>query len=235
MYQNKSDSPFKKDIILTDLLMYILKKWYIVLSVVLTAFIISIIYFKVILTPMYSSTARLYVVNKNAQNITSSDLSLSLYLSKDYAEIILDTPILSKVHDELNGIMSIDQIKSATTVQNIENTRILEIRALTPNPDTSKKIVDSICRISQEELIEIMGLDRIKIIKEGTISNTPSNLDYRKPLSIGILAAILLSLFIIFFMYSFDNKISTKEEIEKYLELNILGTIPYNPNKPNNK
>lgn len=235
MYQNEKNLPFKKDIELSELFIYILKKWYIVISIVLAALIATVIYFKVIVTPVYTSTARMYVINKNPENITSSDLSVSLYLSRDYAEIILDTPILSKVQDQINGEMSIDQIKSSTTVKTIDNTRILEISAVTPNPNTSKKIVDTICNVSQEELIEIMGLDRIKIIKEGTLPPTPSNSNFLQPLTTVLLLATLFALMLIFIMYSLNNSISSKEEIEKYLGINILATIPYNTTKQNQK
>ena len=177
----------------------------------------------------------MYIVNKDSENITASDISLSQYLSKDYAEIILDTPILTKVHNNLDGEISIAQIKATTTIKNIENTRILEIRSVTPDPHTSKKIVDSICQISQEELIEIMGLDRIKIIKEGTLSSTPSNSNHANIMSAILLSATLFAVFVIYLIYSLDNNISSKEDIEKYLELSILATIPYNHNKQNKK
>ena len=227
--------PFRKDVQLSELFIYALRKWYIIFAIVLTAFIGTIIYFKLILTPLYSSTARMYVVNKNSGSITSSELSVSLYLSKDYAEIILDTPILSKVQDTLNGKLTIEQIKSYTTVKNIENTRILEVRAVTPDPNTSKIIVDTICNVSQEELIEIMGLDRIKIIKEGSLSKSPTNSSFSEPLSTILFAAFLLAFLVIYLMYSLNNSISSKEEIEKYLSINILATIPYNPTKQNQK
>lgn len=235
MYQNKHNSPFKRDISLLEFFIYILKKWYILFAIVLTAFIAVTVYIKVMQTPIYASVARMYVVNKDSESITASDMSLSHYLSKDYAEIILDTPILSKVHNKLNGEVSIAQIKSSTTIKSIENTRILEIRAITPDPQISKKIVDSICEISQEELIEIMGLDRIKIIKEGTLSSVPANSNHTNIISTVLLASTFFALFIIYLIYTLDNNLSSKEDVEKYLELNILATIPYNPNKQHKK
>ena len=111
MYQNLDLLPFKKEINLFDLLMYIIKKWYILVSIVTVFVVTSVIYYSAIVTPLYSSTAKMYITNKNSQTITSSDLSVSIYLSNDFAEIILDTPVLDKVCDELDNKFTPEEIK----------------------------------------------------------------------------------------------------------------------------
>ncbi len=220
----------KKEINYLELLLYFIKKWYIIVSVVLVSMITCIICLSTV-TPLYDSTAKLYVIKKDAENITPSDLSISMYLSNDFAEIILDTPILTKVSEDLNGKYSTAELKKFTSLSIPANTRILEIQASSPNANDSKRIVDSICNIAVEELPEIMGLDNIKIIREGTVAKLHSWPNSSKILRISFIFSILASILIISIMYTTNNKIATEEDIKKYLDLSLLAVIPYNSNK----
>ncbi|MDS8295530.1 capsular polysaccharide biosynthesis protein CpsC, partial [Streptococcus pneumoniae] len=57
-----------------------------------------------IVKPEYTSTTRIYVVNRNQENkpgLTNQDLQAGTYLVKDYHEIILSQDVLEKVATNL--------------------------------------------------------------------------------------------------------------------------------------
>ena len=65
------------------------------IAIILTAIVAAVLAFGVssfVLTPEYSSTTRIYVVNRNQSEkagLTNQDLQAGTYLVKDYKEIIL--------------------------------------------------------------------------------------------------------------------------------------------------
>ncbi len=219
-----------------ELIIYTIRRWYIIIGASLLAALIAFIYSSVFLTPKYSSTAKIIVFNKEQSTTTNDmELSSSLYLAKDFKEIIQDKIILGDVVKKLNNKYSIGQIRSFLTINNPTSTRIIEITALSPNAKDSKLIVDSICEIAQNNLVELMGLDRITPISDGDVAAAPSSPNIGRNTWFGAFIGILIGFLSIFIMCSVDNKISTPEDIEKLLDLSVLATIPYNNSKQKNR
>lgn len=231
MPDRNQNSLFQKNISFADFILESLKRWYVTVATVVVLAIATIIYTLAFVTPMYSSTAKVYIVNKQSEAITSSDFSISTYLSYDFAEIIVDTKILSLVSKEMEGKYTVGQLKSFVKVTKPENTRIIEVSAETPVPEDSKKIVDAICSISEKELVDIMGLDRVTLIKEGDVPSNPSSPNLMQNLVFSAIFAFLISEIVVAINFIFNNRITASGDIEKFLNLNVLATIPYNQSK----
>ena len=216
---------------LKDLMYTVLTRWYILIVLLVICIFSAVIYSNFIATPMYDSTGKLYIMNKQSENIRSSDLSVSIYLTKDYEELIVDKAVLDEVSDELDNKYSYAQLRSAVTVVNPENTRFLEITVRTPSAVDSKKIVDSICEVSQEKIVELLGIDQVVIIRKGDIASAPSSPNTSGNIMKSILVAFIVFAGIVVLICFLNDKINGPEDIEKYLDISVLGNIPYNQNK----
>ena len=231
MSDNTNYSFTQKSISVKDIALEFMQRRYIVAIIIACALLVSFIYSTFIATPLYSSQAKLYVVNKQSQNITSSDLSVSTYLARDFAEIIVDDVVLDKVAESLDGKYTTGQLKSFISIEIPESTRIISITVLSPKAEDSKKIADSICTVSQDTLVELMDLDKIEILSEGKVSKTQTSPVLSSNLLFGLICGIIISIAAVFAIYSFDNKISSSQDVEKYLDITVLATIPYNTSK----
>lgn len=214
-----------------DLLFIALEKWYIFCAMLCVFVIVSLIYTYLLVTPLYDSTGKLYITNKSSENLTTGDLSISLYLANDYVNLIVDRAVLDEVSRDLNNKYSYAQLKSAITVTNPEDTRFLEITARTPSAEDSKKIVDSVCKVSQEKLVELLGIDRVVIIRGGNLSNAPSVPNVSKNLVNGIVLSVFMYAVLVCALCFLDNKINGPEDVEKFLGISVLGNIPFNKSK----
>ncbi len=221
----------KKTVDFTELIILAIKRWFIIAPILAISLIISFIYSSLIATPMYDSTAKLYVVNKETQVVNSVDFSISTYLTNDFTEIIGDMVVLEEVANDLGNKYDVNTLKGFIQVSQPENTRIIEIKVRSPKAEDSKKIADSICRISQDKLVDVMGFDRINIIRNGSLEKTPSSPNTLLNLIYAFAFGVIVSAIIILAIYLTDNKISTSKDIEKYLNLNVLASIPYNQGK----
>ena len=209
--------------------------WHILIPIVLICFIIAIIYSSFIVTPMYKSTAKLYIINKASEQVTSSDISISTYLTKDFAAILGDEVVLSEVAEDLKGKYSVSTLKSFLKIEATENTRIIEINVLSPNAKDSKKIADSVCSIAEEKLVDIMGLDRVRVIRNGSVAKSPSSPNVTADAIKGFIVGFALAVATAFVILFTDNKISSEVDVEKILGLNVLTSIPFNQSKIRSK
>ena len=220
---------FQKNINSKEFVFAIVKKWYLIVASVVAAFLIALIYTASFVTPLYASTAKIIIFNKTeTSTINDLELSASLYLTKDFKEIITDKAVLGEVSTMLMDKYSIPKLKRSISINNPQNTRIIEITALTPNPEDSKKIVDAVCDVSQEKLVELMGLDRISLISNGDAVRSPSVPIVGKNLLLGSLIGLLIGMIIVYISYIIDNKITSSEDVEKIFGISVLATIPYN-------
>lgn len=221
-------SLFERKVTYFNLLDTALKRWYLIVCTVIICLIISIIYALFNVSPTYSCTAKLYIINKGEDMLSSGELSVSTALAKDFEIIINDDSIIGEVAQALNYKYSANQIKSFISVDLPESTRVIELVVETENAEDSKQIVSSICDISQDRIIDIMGVDRISVISQGNVTAEPARSRQIRTVILGFLGGIGISVVLLSFMVFTNNKISTAKDIEENLELNVLATIPYN-------
>ena len=218
-----------------DLAVFYLNKWP-VLLIIISAFIIgTLIYSYLIITPLYDSTGKIYIMNKSSDNISASDLSVSSYLTRDYENLIADRAVLDEVAKRLDYKYSYGELKSAVTLNNPENTRFIEISVRTPSANDSKIIVDTVCEVSQEKIVELLGIDRVTIIRKGSVSRKPSVPNVSGNVFKSIVLALINYIILMLILYIFNDKINSSEDVEKYLGISVLGNIPCNKNKARTK
>lgn len=206
-----------------------LMRWYIYVAVTVIFAIVTFVYSSAFITPLYQSTAKLYITSKDSNSTEANQFSISTILVKDFEEMVRDKIVLEGVVDELNNQYSMGQINSFITVNNPENTRIIEVTVRCPNPQNAKKIADSVCRISQEKLVDVMGLDRIKIMGEGDLPQGPCSPNVMRNVFMAVIFAVALVTGIVLISFFADNTVSDEKDIERYLGITALGSIPYNP------
>ena len=91
-----------------DVLSLVKSLWRRKFLIVVTAFVMAIItlgYNTFIIKPNYTSSTRIYVVNRQPSDnstLTNQDLQAGSYLVKDYKEIILSQDVLAKVISDLD-------------------------------------------------------------------------------------------------------------------------------------
>lgn len=229
MSSNNNKSTNSIDI--KELLFTALKKWYL-LFIILAVFIVgSLVYSYLIVTPLYDSTGKIYIMRKDSETVSTGDLSVSSYLTSDYENLIADRAVLDEVSQLLDNKYTFSQLKRVLTIENPEDTRFIEITARTDSAEDSKKIVDAVCEVSQEKIIDLLGIDRVTIVRNGNIPKTAAVPNVTRNLLSSFVLGILLFIAVILMIYFFNDKITNPTDVKKYLEISVLGDIPNNSAK----
>ncbi|MGB8452069.1 MAG: Wzz/FepE/Etk N-terminal domain-containing protein [Anaerocolumna sp.] len=211
-----------------ELFFVIIGRIWIIIAAGIVCALFAGIFTKTMLKPIYESTMKIYVVNKQdpEKATTYSDLQTGTQLTKDYQILIESRIVTEQVIDKLNLDVTHEKLLSCITVNNPIDTRIIEVTVKYTDPDMAKKIADAIGEVSAESIVSIMEMEKINIVEQGNLPTGPSSPDLLKNVLVGGLAGVFLSAFIILFTYIMDDSIKKSEDIEKYLGLTTLGTIP---------
>lgn len=71
-----------------------------------------------------------------------------------------------------------------------------------------------------------MDIDAVNVVETANIPDQQSSPSISKNGIIGVLLGVLLSVAIILIAYISNDTVKTQEDVEKYLGLSVLGTIP---------
>lgn len=214
------------EIDLWEILFALRAKIWVILLALVAGCAIAVGYSKIILTPQYTSTSMVYILSKETTLTSLADLQIGSQLTKDYKVVATSRPVLQEVIDTLGLDMSYDTLKSALVLHNPADTRVLSISIEDPDPARAKAIVDSVAKISSTHIGDIMEMTPPKIIEDGIVSDVKSSPHVAKNGAIGGLAAAFLVCFLIVLQVILNDTIRTEEDVEKYLQLSILASVP---------
>ena len=178
--------------------------------------------------PEYESTAVLYVLKQstNGDEASSQDFNLALNVTNDCTILLKSHSVLEAVISELSLDTTYDQLKKAVTTSNPTNSRVLNVVVKSDSPENAKRIVDKVCEIGVEQIENAMGFKQVNFYEHGTLNQTPSNrTSIIVYLAIGLAAAVFVYL-IFAAKLIFDDRIDSDEDIEKYLDVAVIGIIP---------
>lgn len=199
--------------------------WIILLSGIIVASAAGLIS-SFLLTPIYTSTTKLYILSKSTTLSSLADLQIGTQLTQDYMVLVKSRPVVTKVIENLEMNMSYEEMIDIITVSNPSNTRILEITANYPDPYLAKEIVDEFATVSVTQIATIMDAEEPTIVEEGYMQPYPSSPNKKMNVLIGGLLGIFIAGGIIVLLYLLDDTIKDADDVEKYLGLNTLALIP---------
>ena len=201
--------------------------WEKILVIIATGIIVGLAGFlvsKFLITPKYESETKLYVLNRaNDSATTLSDVQLSTQLTKDYQILVTSAPVMNQVIKELGLNMKASELASTISVDTPSDTRVLQITVTSDNPKRAKDIADKVAQVSSKKICDIMKIEQVNVIEEGSLSEEPA---VQKWTLIGLALGIVLSCAVIIIRSMLDDTVKTTEDVEKYFDLSTLAVIP---------
>ncbi len=181
---------------------------------------------KYLITPTYTSKAKMLVLSKETTISSLADLQLGSQLTKDYTILIQSRPVLNEVINNLGLNLDYEGLSNKLTITNPSDSRILELSVTDSDPYLAKKIVDEISFVSAEYIAEKMEVNEPNIIEDGVIPYRSTSPNMRKNVLIGLLLGIILGCAIVTVEELMNDAIVTEEDVEQHLGLYTLAVLP---------
>lgn len=236
---NQNDRDNRDDVIeidLVELLGVILHNlWIIIVSgVIVAAAALLVSYF--IITPKYESVTKIYVISKtNADTMTYSDLQAGSTLTKDYKELVKSRPVLEEVLAETGIDVELKELEEQITVEVPQDTRIVSITVEDKDPYEARIIADSVRIAASKHIREVMDTEAVNVVEEASLPIEKSSPSILKNTAIGYAVGLFLAIAIVIINYIMDDTIKTPDDVEKFLGVSVLGSIPYSENDLSDK
>ena len=222
----------EKDKIEIDVLQMLKVLWKRKLIIALAAIILGAIafgYSSFVIKPEFTSTTRIYVVNRNQGDkpgLTNQDLQAGSYLVKDYREIILSQDVLEKVVADQK--LNIDAKTLARKVQVTvpADTRIVSISVRDGLPEEASRIANALREVASQKIIAVTRVSDVTTLEEARPAQSPSSPNIRRNTILGFGAGAGLVIVVVLIIELLDDRVKRPEDIEEVMHLSLLGVIP---------
>ena len=182
-----------------------------------------------IVKPEFTSTTRIYVVNRNQGDkpgLTNQDLQAGSYLVKDYREIILSQDVLEKVTSNLKLDLSPKDLASKVKVTVPVDTRIVSISVNDRVPEEASRIANSLREVAAEKIISITRVSDVTTLEEARPATAPSSPNIRRNTIIGLLGGTFFMVIAVLIVELVDTRVKRPEDIEDVMQIALLGVVP---------
>ena len=202
------------------------------IAIILTAIVAALLAFGIssfVLTPEYSSTTRIYVVNRNQSEnagLTNQDLQAGTYLVKDYKEIILSQDVLEKVISNLKLEQSGKGLSKKIQVTVPVDTRIVSIVVKDDQPEEASRIANALREVAAEKIIKVTRVSDVTTLEEARPALTPSSPNIRRNTLLAFLAGGAVMVILVLLLELLDDRVKRPEDVEEVMHVALLGIIP---------
>lgn len=198
--------------------------------------VLSIIGTMLFITPKYESTTKIMVLNKQDNNtLTSADMQTSTQLTKDYAELIQSRTVLEGVIAQLNLDMTYKEMLNKVSVETSSDSRIVSISVTDEDPYTASEIANAVRDMAAEHIQSVMDIEAVNVVDTANIPNEKASPSLAKNGVIGGLLGVIIAMAAVIIIYLTNDTIMVEEDVERYLGLSVLGSIPFSEKESRSK
>lgn len=223
------EDKMEETISLQELFQILKKRFYLILICILIAATIGAVMSYFVITPVYQASTQLLVNQSDSEQntYTSGEVQTNLQLINTYNVIVKSPVILEIVIKELNLQMTPSELSGKITVESEQNSQVINLTVQDPNPFVASQIVNKTAQVFEKEIVEIMNIDNVSVLAEATVTDGQAPIKPQPMLNIAI--ALVLGLMIgvgmVFLLEYLDNTLKTEEDIERTLDLPVIGAI----------
>ena len=215
-------------------IVYALKKrWKLIALITIAATLISAILSFFVIKPQYESKTKLFIgkqeTSQNTANYDNNDIMMYQKLMKTYAELVKTSDLVTKAVKSANLDYNQKEIKGILNNLNVTpsaDTQILDLSFKGENPKEVLKVTEAITNEFISESKELIPNGNIQVIQKAQLPEQPVSPNKTLNILIAFALGLMVGVGVVLLLEYLDNTFKSREELEKTLELPIIGTIP---------
>lgn len=204
------------------------KRWLMIVVITLLATLASAVFSFFIIKPQYEASTKVFIGKDEGENQSYSQNDVMMYqkLMKTYSEAIKTKDLVSKSLKGTSLNLEPEEVLNNLTVVSVTDTQILEIKYKSKNPKEAQVVIEEIAEEFINTSKELVPNGNIKIIEAVELPEKPVSPNKKMNIAITFLLGLMVSVGLAFLLEFLDNTFKNKEQLERELDLPVLGSIP---------
>ena len=207
------------------------KMWVIVLCAIIAA-AIGFSYAAFFVTPMYSSSAMMYVNNKSISlggtsvSISSSEIIAAQSLVKTYIIILNNRTTLEQVIEKTGVDYTCAELSKMITASAVNETEIFQVTVNADDPYVAAKIVNGIAEVLPQRVSDIIQGSSMKIVDRGVVNLRKVSPNVTFYTLVGFILGLLLACAVVIVYAMLDDTIRGEDYVSQKYDYPILARVP---------
>ena len=221
----------EEEISLREYFFVLIKRlWLILLLTVICIGASGIISFYV-LKPEYQTFTTLMVgrpkdYQNTNQQLDYNEIMVNQQLVTTYGELVKSRVVADDVIRDLKLDIPFDEFKDKVNVNLVKDTEIIKIEVTDGDSELAAAIANKTAEVFMDKVKDIMNIENVQIIDRAQVTDKPVKPRPFLNMAIAGVLGLMAGIFLAFILEYFDNTIKTQEDVQKYLGLSVIGTIP---------
>lgn len=185
-------------------------------------------------TPLYQATSKLYIAGSDS-TISEKDLWLGSYLAKDFQEAVKTWRVYELANERLNLNYSYESLTGMVSTRNPSGSHLLYITVTSPKAEEAQQVADTYAEAIQEYIETVMNVKRPQLLEKARKPSVPVSPNVKRSTRNGATVGALVPAILLVILFLLDDRIRSEDDIANAVQLPILGTIPFQSRKNNNR
>lgn len=204
------------------------KRWLMIVSITLIATIISAVLSFFVIKPQYETSTKVFIGKDESESQVYSQNDVLMYqkLMKTYSEAIKTKDLVERSLKGTGFDIEPKDVLENLTVVTVADTQILQIKYKSLNPQEAKVILEGISEEFIKTSKELVPNGNIKIIEKVELPEKPVSPNKKMNIAIAFLLGLMVGVGLAFLLEFLDNTFKNKDQLERELDIPVIGTIP---------
>ena len=199
------------------------------ITVIFTIITATLVFF--VIKPTYEATSSVVVkTNSDSKDIRANDelqaAINSQKLVKTYAQIGISRTVLQKVIDNLNLDLNTKELKEKIELTPAVDTQMFNISVKDSSPYAAYKIANEFDKVFLNECKTKYNIGQLEILDTPILPIKPIKHNKKLDVALGFMIGFMFSIGIVFLKEYMNKTLQSEEDVEKYLDLPVIGIIP---------
>ena len=205
------------------------KRWILIVSITLVATLISGVLSFFVIKPTYETSTKVFIGKEesNQEGYNTNDIQMYQKLLQTYAETIKTNEVVqAAINNSKNTDLTVASVKGSLTVTPVADTQILQIKYQNKRPELAKEILENITNEFVVLAKELVPNGNVRVIEAVQLPENPVAPNKKMNVAIAFLLGLMVSVGLVFLIEYLDNTFKNKEQLERELDIPVVGIIP---------
>ena len=204
------------------------KRWIMIVAITLAATIVSGVITFFVIDPVYETSTKVFVGKEENDEAAYNTNDIQMYqkLLQTYAQTIKTKDLVSRAISSLSYDLEASNVVGALTVNPITDTQILQIKYQSKDPQEAKDVLKSVTDEFIVTAKELVPNGNVRVIEEVELPENPVSPNKKMNIAIALLLGLMVSVGIVILLEYLDNTYKNKDQLERELDIPVLGVIP---------
>ena len=204
------------------------KRWKIIALCTLIATLVSGIFNFFIIAPTYEASTKVFIGKEESsvENYNYNDITMYQKLLKTYSELIKTKDLINRSITNSEYELEVEDVLNNVSVTTVADTQMIQIAYKSTSPNIAKNMLENITNEFITTAQDLVPNGNVRVLETVELPEEPVAPNKKMNIAIAFILGMMVGLGIVFLLEYLDNTYKNKEQLEKDLDIPVLGVIP---------